>query len=418
MKQKKRIRTLGALLLAVVLLAAELLPASAVTRADIDALKGDAKTLAQEKKDLQAKLDALSTEISHNLERKELLDRQISVIENEITNKEEEIETYENLIVQTQAELEDAERREAEQYALFCKRVRAMEEQGKVDYWSVLFRATSFSDLLGRLDAVNEVMEYDQRVIMDLQKVQAEVLEKKNELETQKAESEVAKTELEDKKVELSRQRETANQLIAQLRAQQSEQEDAMDDLSDEEEAIQAKIVQMSRQLAKEEEERRRREEEARQAANGGSTAKPSTAVQSNPGGYIWPVNSRYITSAMGMRYGGIGAGNHKGNDIGRVGYTSSIYAAKSGTVIVSEYHKSYGNYVVVSHGSGNTTLYAHMSKRLVSVGQHVNQGDVLGITGSTGNSTGPHLHFEVTENGRRIDPFKLGYLTGAVYAK
>ncbi len=418
MKQKKRIRTLGALLLAVVLLAAELLPASAVTQADIDALKGDAKTLAQEKKDLQAKLDALSTEISHNLERKELLDRQISVTENEITNKEEEIQTYENLIVQTQAELEDAERREAEQYALFCKRVRAMEEQGKVDYWSVLFRATSFSDLLGRLDAVNEVMEYDQRVITDLQKVQAEVLEKKNELETQKAESEVAKTELEDKKVELSRQRETANQLIAQLRAQQSEQEDAMDDLSDEEEAIQAKIVQLSRQLAKEEEERRRKEEEERQAANGGSTAKPSTATQSNPGGYIWPVNSRYITSAMGMRYGGIGAGNHKGNDIGRVGYTSSIYAAKSGTVIVSEYHKSYGNYVVVSHGSGNTTLYAHMSKRLVNVGQYVNQGDVLGITGSTGNSTGPHLHFEVTENGSRIDPFKAGYLTGAVYAK
>ena len=191
-----------------------------------------------------------------------------------------------------------------------------------------------------------------------------------------------------------------------------------MDDLSDEEEAIQAKIVQLSRQLAKEEEERRRKEEEERQAANGGSTAKPSTATQSNPGGYIWPVNSRYITSAMGMRYGGIGAGNHKGNDIGRVGYTSSIYAAKSGTVIVSEYHKSYGNYVVVSHGSGNTTLYAHMSKRLVNVGQYVNQGDVLGITGSTGNSTGPHLHFEVTENGSRIDPFKAGYLTGAVYAK
>ncbi len=420
-QKKKRIYRLGALLLAVLMLSVELLPAAAVTQSDIDALKGDAKTLAQEKKDLQAKLDSLSTEISHNLERKELLDQQISVIENEITNKEEEIHIYEGLIVQTQAELEDAERREEAQYELFCKRVRAMEEQGKVDYWSVLFRATSFSDLLGRLDAVNEVMEYDQRVISDLQKIQAEVLEKKTELETQKAESEIAKAELQDKEVELGKQREAANKVIAQLRAQQSEQEDALDALDDEEEAIQAKIVQLSRQLA-EEEERRRKEEEARRAAeaaqNGGNTTTaPSTPTQSNPGGYIWPVNSRYITSAMGMRYGGIGAGNHKGNDIGRVGYTSSIYAAKSGTVIVSEYHKSYGNYVVVSHGSGNTTLYAHMSKRLVSVGQHVNQGDVLGITGSTGNSTGPHLHFEVTENGSRIDPFKKGYLTGAVYA-
>ena len=192
-QKKKRIYRLGALLLAVLMLSVELLPAAAVTQSDIDALKGDAKTLAQEKKDLQAKLDSLSTEISHNLERKELLDQQISVIENEITNKEEEIHIYEGLIVQTQAELEDAERREEAQYELFCKRVRAMEEQGKVDYWSVLFRATSFSDLLGRLDAVNEVMEYDQRVISDLQKIQAEVLEKKTELETQKAESEIGR---------------------------------------------------------------------------------------------------------------------------------------------------------------------------------------------------------------------------------
>ena len=84
------------------------------------------------------------------------------------------------------------------------------------------------------------------------------------------------------------------------------------------------------------------------------------------------------------------------------MGYTSSIYAAKSGTVIVSQYSSSYGNYVVISHGSGNTTLYAHMSSRKVSVGQYVNQGDVIGITGSTGNSTGNHCHFEVRYNGER----------------
>ena len=128
-----------------------------------------------------------------------------------------------------------------------------------------------------------------------------------------------------------------------------------------------------------------------------------------------------YITSTVGGRAspGGIGSTNHKGTDIGRVGYTSPIYASKSGTVIVSQYSSSYGNYVVISHGSGNTTLYAHMSSRKVEVGQYVNQGDVIGITGSTGNSTGPHLHFEVTENGVRVNPLndgaepKMGYLTG-----
>ena len=98
-----------------------------------------------------------------------------------------------------------------------------------------------------------------------------------------------------------------------------------------------------------------------------------------------------------------------------QVYYSSEVHAAKSGTVIVSQYSSSYGNYVVVSHGSGNTTLYAHMSSRSVSVGQWVDQGDVLGITGSTGISSGPHLHFAITENGVRVDP--LQYLTGYVQA-
>ena len=159
----------------------------------------------------------------------------------------------------------------------------------------------------------------------------------------------------------------------------------------------------------------------APQRPAGGPAGGPGPAAESNPGGYIWPVDSRYITSTVGGRAspGGIGSTNHKGTDIGRVGYTSSIYAAKSGTVIVSQYSSSYGNYVVISHGSGNTTLYAHMSSRKVEVGQYVNQGDVIGITGSTGNSTGPHLHFEVTENGVRVNPLndgaepKMGYLTG-----
>ena len=151
-----------------------------------------------------------------------------------------------------------------------------------------------------------------------------------------------------------------------------------------------AEALRLSKKLAEE------------QAAKGQAS---NTAL----GGYIWPVNSRRITSTFGGRAspGGIGSTNHKGLDIGGVGYNSQVFAAKAGTVIVSQYSRGYGNYVVVSHGSGNTTLYAHMSSRKVSVGQYVKQGAVLGITGSTGNSTGPHLHFEITENGVRINPQK-----------
>jgi len=281
-----------------------------------------------------------------------------------------------------------------------------MEEQGKVEYWSVLFRADSFSDLLGRMDLISEIMEYDQRVIDDLKALQAATAEKKAELEGQKAASEEAKAELESKKKDLDSQRNAANALVAKLREQQQEQEDALDDLSEEEATVQARIKDLTRKMAE--------EEAARRAAAGQS------APASNPGGYIWPVSSHYITSTVGGRNspGGIGSTNHKGTDIGRVGYNSSIYAAKDGKVIISEYSRSYGNYVVVYHGAGNTTLYAHMSSRKVSVGQSVKQGDVLGITGSTGNSTGPHLHFEVKENDTIINPLDKGYLTGYTLAK
>ena len=395
---KRTGKVLVALLCAVVLVTAELAPAVAVSQADIDALKGDASDLKQQKKDLQNKISALSDDISNTMKKKELLDSQISVLSSEISNVEAQISTYASLITQTEAELADAQQREEAQYELFCRRVRDMEERGTVSYWSVLFKATSFTDLLSRLDIINEIMDSDQKVIDDLQALQVEIEQKKTDLEGQKADSEAAKAELVSKKTELNQQREAANALVKQLRQSQSEYQEDMDDLSAEEAAIQAEIVKLSKQLA------------AEQAAQG----KPSNAAL---GGYIWPVSSRRITSTFGGRAspGGIGSTNHKGVDIGGVGYTTEIHAAKAGTVIVSQYSRSYGNYVVVSHGSGNTTLYAHMSSRKVSVGQYVNQGDVLGITGSTGNSTGPHLHFEITENGSRVNPLK--YLTGYVLA-
>ena len=400
---KRGLRALFCLLLALTLTAADLAPAAAlVTQADIDALKGDAGDLKDQKKELEAKLKALANDKSTAMERKALLDQQIANTSAQIENVEEQIQNYNLLIAQQEEALADAERREADQYELFCRRVRAMEKQGTVSYWSVLFKADSFTDLLSRLDFVNEVMNYDEKVMQDLRDLQVEIAEAKAALETSKAESEAAKKELETKKAELDQQRAEANRVIQQLTAVEDETEAALSDLDEEAEKIQKEIQRLSRELA------------AQQAAQG-------SANRTNPGGYIWPVDSRYITSTVGGRSspGGIGSTNHRGTDIARVGYNSNIYAAKSGTVIVSDYHYSYGNYVVISHGSGYTTLYAHMSKRLATVGQQVKQGDVIGITGSTGNSTGPHLHFEVVENGQRINPLndgaepKKGYLTG-----
>ena len=397
MKRLKRMyRALAALLLAVCLVGAEASPVLAVTQAEIDQLKNEAKELGSQKKVLEAKLKELAGDKAKVLEKKKVLDQQIANTSAQIKNVETQIADYADLITQTEVELADAEKREEAQYELFCQRVRAMEESGEISYWSVLFGASSFTDMLTRLNDVNEVMDADQKVIDDLKALQVEITEKKEQLEDSKAEREAAKADLVSKKSELDKQRQQAISMVNAINDNEQENKETLAALDAEEDRILAEALRLSKKLAEE------------QAAQG----KPQ---QSNPGGYIWPVDSRYITSTVGGRAspGGVGSTNHKGTDIGRVGYTSRIYAAKAGTVIVSQYSSSYGNYVVVSHGAGNTTLYGHMSSRSVSVGQYVNQGDVLGITGSTGHSTGPHLHFEVTENGVRIDPLKKGYLTG-----
>ena len=366
----------------------------AVTQADIDALQDDADALGEQRAELESQLEALADDKSQALARKNLLDSQIANTNARIANVEAQIAQYDALITQTQAELDQAEADEAEQMEVFRQCVRAMEEGGTISYWSVLFNAVDFSDLLGRLDAANEIMEFRQSVVDELRRLQEEIAGKKADLETQRTAQEDAKTELEATLSELDAQRAEANALVAEIENNESEYQTALDEIDAEEEAIQAEIVRLSRELA---------------AANGDTGAAL--------GGYIWPVSSRRITSPFGPRNTGIpGAStNHKGVDIGGVGYTTEVHAAKAGTVIVSQRSSSYGEYVVVSHGSGNTTLYAHMSSRSVSVGDYVDQGHVLGITGSTGISSGPHLHFEITENGSRVNP--LNYLTGYIQA-
>ena len=398
------LRACAALLCAVLLLTGNTAPAMAakVTQADIDALKGDASDLDKKQKEIQSKLSDLKDDKAAAVEKKSLLDDQIANTNARISNTESQISDYNALISQAEAELADAQQREEAQYDLFCKRVREMEERGTVSYWSVLFKATSFSNLLGRLDFINEVMDYDRQVIEDLQTLQAEIEEKKTGLEASRAELVTAKTELESQKKQLAAQREEANKLVKEIDDNAAEYQATLDALEAEERRIEQQVKQLQKQL------------EEQMAAEGKN-------YNTNPGGYIWPVDSRYITSTVGGRSspGGVGSTNHKGTDIGRVGYTSPVYAAKAGTVIVATRSSSYGNYVVISHGTGNTTLYAHMSSIKVSVGTYVQQGQTIGITGSTGHTTGPHLHFEVVENGVRVNPLshgaepKKGYLTG-----
>ena len=373
--------------------------ARAVTQADIDALKGDASELADQRSGIKSQLAELKSQRATAIKQKELLDQQIALTEREIRNTEDQIAGYEALLSQTAKELEENRRQEEEQYALFCERARVMEEAGTTSYWSVLFKATDFSDLLSRLSDVQEVMNYDQGVLDGLRQLRAQIEDKQDQQEQLKAETESAKETLEVQKADLEAQQRESVELLAQIQANVDEYEEELAELDAERERIQREIVEKSNELA-----RQYAEQYAKWSAD-------ST-------GYIWPVaTSRRITSAMGGRNTGIAGAstNHKGVDIGGVGTTTSVMATKAGVVITAQYSRSYGNYVVISHGPGNTTLYAHMSSLSVKVNDVVSQGQTVGITGSTGISSGPHLHYEVTEGGSRIDP--LSVLPGWIQA-
>lgn len=413
MKQGKRaFQSVSSALLAVLLVMAAAVPPRAVTREEIDALMAEADGVQEQQAALEAQISEYSYEIGRTLEQKAALDAQIAELEGEVARLEAQIADCQARIEETERQLGDARERETEKYEQFRQRVRAMEEEGRMNYWMILFRATSFVDFLTRLDFVTEIMESDRRVMDELRALQAEIAGKQRELEAERLELETASAECLSKKAELDARREAANQLIIELEASRTEAESDRDILVEEAERIQAEILRLSEQLAREEEEARIRAEE--EAAEAYRALREQMSVELDDfvfseggGGYIWPVNSRRVTSPFGNRTspGGIGSTNHKGIDIGGVGYGTPVHAAKAGTVIISQYSNSYGNFVVVSHGSGNTTLYAHMSSRLVEAGQAVSQGDILGLTGSTGHSTGPHLHFEITVNGTRINP-------------
>ena len=302
----------------------------------------------------------------------------------------EQIDDTQNQIDDAAAQIARYELLEEEQYTLFCQQVREEEERGSLSYLSVLFKATSMADLLNRMEFVNEVAEYNKRIISALQ-------ETRENIKAEKAEMEAKETQLSEQQDELQGKLDETTKLMNEYAADQK----ALEQLHDAEAKAADEIDAQLEQLIAD-----------------------SDVVPSNEG-FIWPVStSKKISSPVGSRVapGGFGSTNHKGVDICNVSYTSSVYAVKSGKVILtntSGWGGGYGNYVVISHGVGNTTLYAHMSSIKVSVGTYVKQGQTIGITGSTGHSTGPHLHFEVVENNVRINPLshgaapKKGYLTG-----
>lgn len=342
--------------------------------------------LAAQIKDLDRQLKSIAGDKAQALEQKRLLDRQISAKVQEIQSTESIIAQYDALIADEQAKLEDTQAKEEIQYELFCKRVRAMEEAGTVSYWSILFDSADFADLLDRATFVSEIMEADNKIMDDLAALRKSIEAQKAELETSRADQQTQRDALVAQKKELDAKEADAAALVQKIQSQESEYQSSRDALKREEEEVEAQIIKKQKEI------------QAKIAAG---------QISFDPGtGWQWPVPGRYkITSTFGPRIHPITGlpGNHTGTDVAAPKGTA-ILAARGGVVTISTYNNSYGNYVVVQHDNGIATLYAHMSSRAVSEGQIVTQGQTLGYVGSTGSSTGNHLHLEFRVNGKRQD--------------
>lgn len=265
-----------------------------------------------------------------------------------------------------------------------------MEEYGTIAYLSVIFEAHSFSELLARIDTVNEIMRADEALYEKFKAAKQATIDAKVSLIEAREDQEVQKADLLVKQSLLETQVAEADAILEKLEGDI----DAINELKQQEDAAAKKI----------QEDIKKAEAELK---------KQQAGTVKGTGTYSWPTPSCYIvTRSFGMQKHPVYHDQrmHYGIDIGAK-YGANIIASDSGTVIISEYSASYGNYIVISHGSGNRTLYGHMSTRLVKVGSKVSKGDIIGKVGSTGVSTGPHLHFEIIISDNRVDPLK--YFSG-----
>lgn len=436
MKNRKRFVSILAGIMAAVMLLMLLLSilptkaaaaSSSEIRKQINSLQQDREDLKDQMAELQSQYEATSDEIADIVARKNVIDQEIGLLHTEIININEQISAYSVLIADQQEELDAAEDRFEELNADCKTRIQAMEEEGTVSYWAVIFKANSFSDLLDRLNMVEEIAASDTRRLQELSDAAQRVEDAQAELETEKGELEDTRSELDTAQAELDAKREEADNIIAELLAKSEELQLQQEDLEAEDEALLEEIAQ------KELEYNQAKLDEwiAYMATyvppttvaptvpisdpdgnnSSGTTDSTDSGSSSDSGitvGTTWlvPCSYKMITSPFGFRESPTtGASTyHQGVDLSANAGTP-IVASRGGTVTIASYSSTAGYYVTINHGDGYSSIYMHMTNYIVSSGQKVNQGQTIGYVGSTGVSTGNHLHFGIAVGGSYVNP-------------
>ena len=360
--------------------------AFAVTQFELDEIQKEKEELTAQRELCQAGIDELQARQASALEQKAALDERNQYTLKQVQLITEQVELYNELIAEKAEEVEAAKEKEQQHLKKYRARVRVMEEDGEYNVLEVIFTASSFSEMLSAAEDIGEIMQSDEELMLEYMAAREETERVVGEYEHVLSEYEEKQKELQAEQTRLQKQVEEAYNMVAGLKDNIASAIAEYKISVDAESEMAAYFDEMSKKFAEE------------QLALEGEANNP---------GFIWPApDCKAITSKFGYRWHPILNCErfHAGLDIGSQA-GDVVIAAYSGIIAEAQYSDSYGNYVLINHGNGYSTIYAHMSSIAVEAGQPVSQGDTIGYVGSTGWSTAPHLHFEIRYSDVRTDP-------------
>ena len=405
MKKSHRLRSAAAAFLAAITVFASL-PHGPQAATSTSKIKDEITDLKVENAQIQAQIESVRTQYNANaseiqalVDKKNAVDQEISLLHSQIININEQLRVYGQMIADAQERLEDSNQRLKELNQQYKERIRAMEEEGEITYWQVIFESSSFTDFLDRMNIVDEIAAADTQRLLDLQVASANVEENQRILTEEMLDLQDTREQLSESEEILKEKRTESDDILRDLIAKQSE----FQVLLDESEALQNELMNEIAQKQKELQAAQYKEELVKMALKGQNP--PSNAT------WIEPVSGYTISSPFGNRKSPTAGAStyHQGVDMACPSGTP-IYATRAGTVTVASYQAGgAGYYVSINHGDGFASIYMHMTRYVVSKGQSVTQGQLIGYVGSTGISTGPHLHFGISYGGTYVNP--MAYL-------
>ena len=399
----------------------------ATEESNLSEAQQEKKTLENDLQKAKELIDSLKGSKEDIQSEVEKLDKQLNEISGKVKELESQLSKKRQEIANTESALNKAKEQEKKQYRNMKKRIQFMYENGQTSYVEMLLSADSFTDFLNAVEYITQISQYDRKMLKEYQNMQVTSADTQKTLETDYASLQSLQAKVQEEK-----------QAVAALEsAKKGELNDVADDLTDAQtvaKAYEAEIqaqneviaqIQAAQKRAAEQQAAQQQAQaaEENQGATDAAGENQNTAQNTTPSGngqstgsMMWPCpSSKRVTSDYGPRTSPTNgaSSNHKGIDIGAA-YGADIVAADGGTVLVATYSSSGGNYVIIDHGGGLCTVYMHASSLTVSAGQTVSKGQVIAKVGSTGISTGNHLHFGVTLNGVYVSPW--GYVSSVSY--